>query len=111
MTDLDGSDPFLDGLLAPLAVHDARTAAAPEKGVAVVLAGRLAEVGNLPPGGDVVGPDEGVEESHCHEPIAAEMQLLGLFEACKQSWAGFSSMSPLGLLSSLPFPLSLLFFF
>ena len=82
MTDLDGSDPLLDGLLAPFAVHDARTAAAPEKGVAVVLAGRLPEVGNFLSGGNVVGPDEGVEESHCHKLIAAEMQLLSLFKAC-----------------------------
>ena len=105
VTDLDGSDPLLDGLLAPLAVHDARTAAAPEKGVAVVLAGRLAEVGNLPPGGDVVGPDEGVEESHCHTLITAEMQLLSLFEACKLT-LGRLFVDALVLLSSLAFPLS-----
>lgn len=51
-------------MLASFAVHDARAAAAPEKGVAAVLAGCLAEMGHLLAGRDVVRPDQGVEERH-----------------------------------------------
>ncbi len=42
----------------------------------------------------MVGADEGVEESHCHTLIAHGMQWLSLFEACPQTWAGFSSVLP-----------------
>ena len=61
---LNSPNPFSDSMLAAFAIHDARTASAPEQGIALKLPGCFSQMGNLLAGGDVVGPDQGVEESH-----------------------------------------------
>lgn len=60
MTDLDGSHPFSHPLLAPFAVHNAGAATAAEQRPAGIFVCRLAKMGNLLAGRDVVGPDQSV---------------------------------------------------
>ena len=61
---MDCRHPFPHTLLFPFAVHDAGTAATPKKGIAIVFIRCLAKVGDLFSGGDVMCPNQGVEESH-----------------------------------------------
>jgi hypothetical protein len=61
---MNGRNPVSHALLATFAVHDAGTATAPKEGIAAIFVGCLAEVGYLFAGGDVVSPDQSMEEGH-----------------------------------------------
>lgn len=63
-TNLNGRNPVFHSLLVTFAIHDAGIATAPEEGIAGVFVGCLAEVGYLFARGDVVSPDQGMEEGH-----------------------------------------------
>lgn len=63
-TNLNGRNPVSHTLLVTFAIHDAGIATAPKKGMAGVFVGCLAEVGYLFARGDVVSPDQGMEEGH-----------------------------------------------
>lgn len=66
-TNLNGRNPVSHTLLVTFAIHDAGIATAPKKGIAGVFVGCLAEVGYLFARGDVVSPDQGMEEGHRRE--------------------------------------------
>lgn len=66
-------DPVSHTLLFTFAVHDAGAAATPEESIAGVFVGCLAEVGDLFARGDVVSPDQGMEEGHRRECRGSEI--------------------------------------
>lgn len=72
-TNLNGRNPVSHTLLVTFAIHDAGIATAPKKGIAGVFVGCLAEVGYLFARGDVVSPDQGMEEGHRRECRGMEM--------------------------------------